>query len=82
MTWTRGDNGEWKHLFLHGSDRKNSFSEGVVKLWNRLLLLVVESPSLNVQKMCKGAWGHGLVVDMAELGLWLGLVISEAFLNF
>lgn len=32
--------------------------------------------------MCRhGTWGHGFVVDLAMLGLWLDLMILKAFFN-
>lgn len=44
--------------------RKNFFTTGAIKHWNRLPREVVESPSLEVFKI----WGHDLVVDLAVLG--------------
>lgn len=44
--------GSGKIFFLVEVSGKKFFSEHVVKLWDRLLLLVVESPSLNVSKKC------------------------------
>jgi len=63
--------------------RKNFFMEAAVKHWNRLPREAVNSPSLEVFKRCVDVTlrGHGLVVDLAVLCLWLDSMILKVFPN-
>jgi len=64
--------------------RKNFFTKKVVKHWSSLPRAVVESPSLELFKRfvdrCDGV-GHGLVVQLAVLGLQLDLMVLRVSYN-
>lgn len=55
----------------------------VVKHWKSLPGAVLESTLLEVfRRHCQcGTWGHGVVVGLALLGQWLGLMIFQLFSN-
>jgi len=51
---TRDNEHELKHRKFHLNKRKNFFTLRVTEPWNRLPREVVESPSLEIFKICLG----------------------------
>lgn len=61
--------------------RKNLFTERIIKYWNRFPREVTKSLSLEEFKKHMDVRGHGVVVDLAGLGKWLGLMVLKVFSN-